>query len=149
MSIHTHTHTCIYAYWHTYIYMYTHTYNTYTVWGTKWRCYLDVHSHDVSLFMPSGLNDLSLCIQNFSLFFFCASVQWRLWSMTTTVISSHLWPLRLKCSPTGSLVGFFGGVLMVDRWLFALPRRSSVSKTYCFEQALQRFSVHLLNHFSS
>lgn len=42
-------------------------------------------------------------IQKLSLLFLSASVQCWLWAITTTVMSSHLWPLKLKCSPTGSL----------------------------------------------
>lgn len=57
----------------------------------------------ICLFWPSGLNNLCLCIHYFSLLFQSASVQWWLWLRTTTDISSHLWPMRLKCSPTGLL----------------------------------------------
>jgi hypothetical protein len=80
------------------------------------------------LFMPWGRNDFSLCIQNFSLSFLSASVQCALWSITTTDMSCHLWPARLKCSATGSWIRF---VLMVDRWLLIFLRRSPVSPTYC------------------
>lgn len=48
----------------------------------------------ICLFMPLGVNDLILCSQNFSLLFLSASVQCRSWSIATTVVSSHLCPLR-------------------------------------------------------
>lgn len=50
------------------------------------------------------------------------------------IMSSHLWPLILKCSPTGSLILFF--VFIVERWLLILVRRAHVSPTYCFDQTL-------------
>ena len=87
-----------------------------------------------NLLMPAGRNDFSLCIQNFSLLFLSASVQWMSWSITTTVMSSHECPSRLKCSATGSWTLL---VFMVDRWLLILRRISPVSPTYCFWQILQ------------
>lgn len=50
------------------------------------------------------------------------------------IMSSHLWPLILKCSPTGSLILFF--VFIVERWLLILVRRAPVSPTYCFDQTM-------------
>jgi hypothetical protein len=72
-------------------------------------------------FMPWGRNDFSLCIQNFSLFFLSVSVQCALLSITTNDMSCHLCPAKLKCSAMGSWIRF---VLMVDRWLLILLRRS-------------------------
>lgn len=123
------------------------------------------------MIIPSGLNDLSLSIQNFTLLFCFASVQWRLWSITTTVKSSHLLPHILKCSPTGSLICFvFIVLLILLQWshsntlvkqvillrrinnkplllIFPLMLRSSVSNRmpswYCFVSFL------LLSYFFS
>lgn len=72
--------------------------------------------------MPLGVNDLILCSQNFSLLFLSASVQCRSWSIATTVVFSHLCPLRFICFQTSSLI------------YLILLRRSPVSSTYCIEQ---------------
>jgi hypothetical protein len=54
------------------------------------------------------------------LFFLSVSVQCALWSITTTDMSCHLCPARLKCSATGSWICF---VLLVDRLLLILKDR--------------------------
>lgn len=44
------------------------------------------------------------------------------------VVSSSLWPLRLKCSPTGLMIVL---VFFLGRWLLILLRKSPVSPRYC------------------
>lgn len=81
----------------------------------------------ICLFMQSGLNYLYL--------FLFASVQWDLRAMSTTVMSSLLWPLILKCFPTGSLIFFL--VLMVERWF----DKSYVKRNHMYVALIKLYDI--------
>lgn len=64
----------------------------------------DVHLNEVNLLAHAIRSDrFESGIQNFFLLFVSASIQLGLWLIVTTLMSSHLLPLRLKCSSTSSL----------------------------------------------